>query len=126
MGDTICSGLFYLCSCCCFGSPTDPGSDGSGYCDCLRRRGSQERPRSTRTGSQARVHGARLPTRLCDGANCRRAASRTRYADGQRSSTRGAHNIVYINARTHRQRENGAEAAAGERDRESEQEGWNL
>ncbi|KAJ7246774.1 hypothetical protein B0H12DRAFT_1235411 [Mycena haematopus] len=32
MGDTLCSGLVYLCSCCCFCSSSDPGSDGSGLC----------------------------------------------------------------------------------------------
>ncbi|KAJ7732268.1 hypothetical protein B0H14DRAFT_2639896 [Mycena olivaceomarginata] len=32
MGDTLCSGLLYLCSCCCFCSSSDPGSDGSGFC----------------------------------------------------------------------------------------------
>ncbi|KAJ7607115.1 hypothetical protein DFH06DRAFT_1309630 [Mycena polygramma] len=32
MGDTLCSGILYLCSCCCFCSSSDPGTDGSGFC----------------------------------------------------------------------------------------------
>ncbi|KAK7018365.1 hypothetical protein R3P38DRAFT_2982407 [Favolaschia claudopus] len=37
MGDTLCSGLAYLFSCCCFCTNADPGSDGSGLCSGSRK-----------------------------------------------------------------------------------------
>ncbi|KAJ6559867.1 hypothetical protein B0H19DRAFT_1260551 [Mycena capillaripes] len=37
MGDTLCSGLVYILSCCCFCSSSDPGSDGSGLCSGISR-----------------------------------------------------------------------------------------
>ncbi|KAJ6461740.1 hypothetical protein C8R45DRAFT_1220700 [Mycena sanguinolenta] len=43
MGDTLCSGLVYLCTCCCFCSSSDPGSDGSGFCSGSGKRKSKDR-----------------------------------------------------------------------------------
>ncbi|KAJ7218369.1 hypothetical protein GGX14DRAFT_560707 [Mycena pura] len=43
MGDTLCTGFLYLC--CCFGSSTDPGSDGSGFCSSSSRRKKHRDPR---------------------------------------------------------------------------------
>ncbi|KAF7353443.1 hypothetical protein MSAN_01541700 [Mycena sanguinolenta] len=45
MGDTLCSGLLYLCSCCCFCSNSDPGSDGSGFCSGSGKRSKDKDPR---------------------------------------------------------------------------------
>ncbi|KAF8162198.1 hypothetical protein K438DRAFT_1985319 [Mycena galopus ATCC 62051] len=45
MGDTLCSGLVYLCSCCCFCSNSDPGSDGSGLCSGSRNKKKDRDPR---------------------------------------------------------------------------------
>ncbi|KAJ6530533.1 hypothetical protein B0H10DRAFT_2205252 [Mycena sp. CBHHK59/15] len=44
MGD-VCSGIVYLCSCCCFCSSSDPGSDGSGLCSSSRSKKYRKDPR---------------------------------------------------------------------------------
>ncbi|KAJ7626936.1 hypothetical protein FB45DRAFT_1059819 [Roridomyces roridus] len=44
MGD-LCTGLVYLCTCCCFCSSSDPGSDGSGLCSGLHNNKTNRDPR---------------------------------------------------------------------------------
>ncbi|KAJ7509105.1 hypothetical protein B0H11DRAFT_2270618 [Mycena galericulata] len=42
MGD-VCSGILYLCTCCCFCSSSDPGSDGSGLCSSSSKKSKKNR-----------------------------------------------------------------------------------